>query len=123
MIGRGITWGDVFALFAHLPHDSHTLKLMDPKGFREGELKKMSSQIGGEIVDAVNTLAALTRGVPAENISQMPSAIEIWSGNIHQNKQSAEPGGKPVKQKPRGMTPAESRAAIAARETPRSATT
>ena len=114
MIGRGITWGDVYALFAHLPHDSHTMKLMNPKAYREGELKKISSKIGGEIVDAINTSAALSRGVPVEKISQMPSAIDLWTGNAEREKPD-----KKEAPKREVMTPAEARAAIAARTTPK----
>ena len=114
MIGRGITWGDVYALFAHLPHDSHTMKLMNPKGYRAGELKKISSQIGGEIVDAINTSAALSRGVPVEKISQMPSAIDVWAGNAERDKKKQEEAPER-----RTMSPSEARAAIAARTTPK----
>ena len=114
MIGRGITWGDVYALFAHLPHDSHTMKLMNPKAYREGELRKISSQIGGEIVDAINTSAALSRGVPVEKISQMPSAIDLWAGNAEREKPTKEE----VPER-KVMSPSEARAAIAARATPK----
>lgn len=115
MIGRGITWGDVFALFAHLPHDSHTMKLMNPKGYRAGELQKISSQIGGEIVDAINTSAALSRGVPVEKISQMPSAIDLWAGNVERKKTKQEDTPPESKM----MMPSEARAIIAARTTPK----
>lgn len=113
MIGRGLTWTDVFDLFAYLPHDSHTRKLLDPKGFRAGELRKVSSQIGGEIVDAINTSAALSRGVSVQDITQMPSAISLWSGNVeNSDKKQEEPAKK-------FMSPADARAAIAARSTPK----
>lgn len=115
MVGKSITWGDVFALFAHLPHDSHTMKLMNPKGYRAGELKKISSQIGGEIVDAINASAALSRGVPIENIMQMPSAIDVWGGNAEREKKKQEEAPPERKM----MSPSEARAAIAARATPK----
>lgn len=114
MIGRGITWGDVYALFAHLPHDSHTMRLMNPAGYRAGELKKTSSQIGGQIVDAINTSAAISRGVPIESISQMPSAVDVWSGNAEQEKKQEE--AHPERKM---MMPSEARAIIAARATPK----
>lgn len=111
MIGRGITWTDVMDMMAHLPHDSHTRRLLNPEGYRDGELGTVTSQILGEMTDVLTTLVAVSGGKGKQEIEQIPRSMDVWRGSAKQPPEE----GKNAPPEPKRMTPAEVRAAIAAR--------
>lgn len=108
-VGRALSWFDVKTLFLHLPHNSHTRRLLSPDTVLDGELASTQSQLMGEVVDALTTLIAVTKGASPEVLNSLPKAIDMWRG-------VAEPGKKepehPAEEPPKVMTPADIRAEV-----------